>query len=316
MGVKGRVWRTTLEKIEVVKQAFEEEGQLSVRRIYYILLTKGVYKPKKNPESSYDPFEYVSHLTVKWRDAGLIDPDMIVDKHRQILKRVSYQTFNELFAGLVRSHYRHGFKSAMELQDKYVEVWIEKDTMTSTFEGFCWNNDICLVVSKGFTSYSFKYEAVKRFKEVHEETGKPVVVLYFGDFDAEGEHIPKALSRFVKEKAPELDFRLEKVLLTEEDFNRTDLEGFRIPIQPVKHERKQQYYRDFVEKYGRVKLEVEALSVAEIKDRLKCVITQTLDLSCVERAEQESKEEIEAWLKENLVESHKKRFPGIWGILR
>jgi hypothetical protein len=66
-----------------------------------------------------------------------------------------------------------------------VELWVEKDALAGFLSPLCQSLGIPLIVSRGYTSYTFKQEAIKRFSEVVED-GREPVLLYLGDLDPSG----------------------------------------------------------------------------------------------------------------------------------
>jgi len=277
----GKPYKNTLEKIQRIKEAYEIEGKLTIRRIYYILLTHGLVTTAKSA------YVNLSHLLVKLREWGHIDPDIIIDRHRIYQKRPTYKDFQEAFDSL----YSRFAYDSMEEQEKYIEVWIEKDTMINKFEGECWFNDVPLVVSKGFTSYTFKLDAIKRFEQQAE---KSILILYFGDFDAEGEYIPEKVKQYINKKLPDIDFELRKVLLNEKD--KEKLKRFAVIYKPKKKQLKKTYVQDFIRKHGKIKIEVEALSFAEIKERFIKELWKELDRNVVKNIDILAEQEKERWL--------------------
>ena len=272
----------TKKKIEIIKNAFEIEGRLTMRRIYYILLSHGRIKP------SDDAYRDLCSQAVKWREEGYVEPEMIIDRHRVMVKRPTYRDFDEAFETLCDYYAR----DSMLNQNKYVEVWIEKDTMINKFEEDCYFSDVPLIVSKGFTSYTFKYEAVERFKE-HQQ--KSIVVLYFGDLDAEGEYIPHLIKQFINEKLPGISFELKKILLTGED--KKSLGSFAIEYNPGSMQLKKAYVQDFICKYGKIKIEVEALSFALIKERFLTALWNEIDIEIINATEKSNKNDVKEWLE-------------------
>lgn len=66
---------------------------------------------------------------------------------------------------------------------------------------------------KGYPSLTFLHEALQRFKAA-EQAGKQVVILYFGDYDASGEDIPRSIEEnFVKFGLP---VEVRRIALTEQ----------------------------------------------------------------------------------------------------
>jgi len=286
----GRPRPISLEKIRLVKEHYAIEGRLTVRRCWYIWRTNHLIiiegKTRKQLDKLYK--NHSEYLT-RWRERGYIPPYMIVDHTRRIIKAQTFDSFEEAF----NYSYDHFSIDSMKVQDKYIEVWLEKDTMVSTYEQICLNHDVPLIVSRGFTSYSCKYEACQRWEEIE----KPIVILVCGDFDAEGLHIPVAVENFVRGLIPTIDITFKRVLLTEEDFYALHKSQER--YTPHKDSLKIPHVRKFVEKYGKVKLEVEAMAFEAQKERLMKVLGQEIDLDITNLVEKRSEENKKAWMKEH-----------------
>lgn len=83
-------------------------------------------------------------------------------------------------------------KNRWENQPIYPEVWIEKKALQGVFQTPCSRLNVALAPCKGYPSLTFLYEASQRFEDIL-ETGKEIVILYFGDYDASGEDIPRSI---------------------------------------------------------------------------------------------------------------------------
>ena len=75
-------------------------------------------------------------------------------------------------------------KDVWEYQDKYIEVFLEKDALSGIFADITQLYGITLCVGRGYNSWSAYKEANNRFKAM----AKPVTILYFGDFDPFGDY--------------------------------------------------------------------------------------------------------------------------------
>lgn len=277
------------EKLEVIKATFEIEGRLTVRRIYYVLLSRGFFdlRRSQNPDYAAHIYQNLSRRLVDWREEGLLPAGMIVDRKSEFIKRSSHKSFDDCF----KEAFEDYALDSMAGQGRAVEVWIEKDTMRTIFLEDCYFNDVPLIISKGWTSWTFKDEAVKRFGQYR----KPVSVLYFGDFDFEGEHIPRVLEEFVRGKIPELDFDFKKVLLTHDDFGR--LKDYAVRFNVNKKHLEHAYVREFIEQWGPLKLEVEALGFNETRGRFREALFGAVNKQLVDSAEAKAEKEKKAWLK-------------------
>jgi len=76
-------------------------------------------------------------------------------------------------------------------QENYVEIWFEAAAMVGQFTDVTNGWYITLVPFRGDASVPFKYEIAKRLERRANKYGKPVVVLYYGDYDPKGLEIPE-----------------------------------------------------------------------------------------------------------------------------
>jgi hypothetical protein len=87
---------------------------------------------------------------------------------------------------------RYYNKNRWENQPYYPEVFIEKKALQGVFQPTCNNWGVALGACKGYPSLTFLHEASRRFKR-EERNGKKPIILYFGDYDASGEDIPRSI---------------------------------------------------------------------------------------------------------------------------
>ncbi len=276
--------KKVLRRFDILKEAYKEEGGMTVRRCFYILVGKNEIS---NSKSSY---QKLSQCLVKARELGYVDWDLIVDRHRTILKRNTYTRFEDIF-DVACETFR---KDSMEQQANYVEVWIEKDAVSSIIYDFTHNLDIPLFVGKGFSSITYLKKASDRFKQ----KDKPCIILYISDFDPEGEFFPKKVEQKLIQYGCE-NFTVDKIILTKSQRDKHNLLSNKDFTIKDKHKLKE-YVRDFISKNGEIQIELDALSNKILVGILKDRVQKLLDLDLPKISDQESLEEVEAWKKENL----------------
>lgn len=276
-----------LKRFEVLKQQYKIEGAMTLRRCFYILVGKGMIT---NKLSSYQD---LSKKLKKARLLGYIPYKYIIDTGRNIYKRNTYSIFDEAFKELCKNYK----KDSMSLQNKHIEVWIEKEAIANVIYPLTYPYDISLVVSKGFTSVTFLYEASKRFKEC----GKDVIILFVSDFDCEGEYIPKVVLDELENNHSCKNITIKKVLLNHNDIETYGLisnKGYKIK----ERQKGKAYVRDFIDKYGEVQYELDALPTPNLKKKITEAILDEIDVEVVKKSDEESISEVEEWKKENLKE--------------
>lgn len=115
-------------------------------------------------------------------------PDTLADDTRNTLYRgIGYTDAIEWLEGPVYSLRCN--LDRWEGQPNYVEIWFEAAAMRSQFEYY--THHVTLRPFKGDPSLDFKWTIARHLdKVVQGYSGKPIVILYFGDLDAKGMQIP------------------------------------------------------------------------------------------------------------------------------
>lgn len=281
--------KKTIEKFEVIKEQYQIEGAMTLRRIYYVLLGKGLQKPGK------ERYILLSKTLLKAREKGYISWNVIIDKTRRIDQRQTFEDFDEIFDLACETY----VKDSMKLyQDKHVEVWIEKDAISNNVARVTWALDIPLIIGKGWVSGSFNKKSADRIIEI-QQNNLSVVILYISDFDPEGEHIPKK----VREKLTlygcdpdKLDIR--KIALRKKQINQFNLQaniGFKVSIE----HKKKAYVKDFIKQYGEVQYEIDAMTNEQLEKILVNELKKLIDFDIPGTSDQECREEVKDWLKEH-----------------
>lgn len=157
-------------------RAFGEAGApMTVRQVYYALVSMGAIH---KTEAAYNRVCY--HL-LKLRRLGVVPYEFIADNTRWMRKPNTYQGLDQ-FLEITKQAYR---RMLWADQDVYLEVWIEKDALAGVFYDVTGPWDVPLMVTRGYPSESFLYEAAEALKG-HD---KPTHIYYFGDYDPSGQNI-------------------------------------------------------------------------------------------------------------------------------
>jgi hypothetical protein len=174
-----RVWTA-------IMRAFDAIGTpMTVRQMFYALVSGGAIA---KTEQGYDQVGY--HL-LHMRRCGVIPYRFIADNTRWMRKQRSYASLAD-FLEASQELYR---RAIWEEQAVRVEVWIEKDALAGVVYDVTEPWDVPLMVTRGFPSETFVYEAVEAIKE----DNKPTHVYYFGDYDPSGVAIAIGLEAKMRE---------------------------------------------------------------------------------------------------------------------
>ena len=266
-----------LKKFEVIKQQYDIEGQMTLRRIYYLLLSKGLQSVGQGA------YQYLSKKLLEAREEGYLDWDVLIDRARRVDQRLTFRDFNQAFNWMCEE-YR---KDSMLHQKNYVECWIEKDAVSSTVSNVTWGLDVPLVVGRGWASGTFVHNAVPRIWSAGEKL--QVVILFISDHDPEGDHIPKVVERKLKQYGCP-GVQVKKIALSPEQVKKFNLQsniGFKIS----KKQREKRYVQEYLSKYGEVQYEVDALSNIELTRILENELKSLIDFTIPKVSDKESAEE-------------------------
>lgn len=167
-----------------------EHGVLTLRGLHYQLVSIGMTNDLAH-------YKKVVNAMIEARWNKQIDFEQFSDLDRGMIGETAYKTTNlydeiEIGKAQVRAWMNNYSKNKWENQSNYVEVFIEKKALQGVFQSTCSNWDVALGACKGYPSLTFLHESVQRYKKAI-ETGKRVTILYFGDYDASGEDIPRSI---------------------------------------------------------------------------------------------------------------------------
>ena len=165
-----------LEQANEVVEIYAKQGyKLTLRQLYYQLVIQNII-PNKDTE-----YAKLSQLITKGRMAGVVDWDAIEDRIRQPRHTYSVESVEDAISD-AEKHYR---LDRMAGQANYIELWVEKDALSSVLSRKTNHYHIRLMVNRGYSSTSAMYDSHERFfKELL--TGKKINLLYLGDHDPSG----------------------------------------------------------------------------------------------------------------------------------
>lgn len=259
----------TLDLLDDVCEVLAEyDHALTLRQLFYRLVAAHVIE---NAENSY---KSLSRTLVKAREEGLVAIDALEDRTRAP-ERPSCWMDVEHYAEAVRDSYR---RDKWRTQQQHVEVWIEKDALAGLIERVTRPRDVFAYACRGYNSMTALWEAGQRFEKI----GKPVLLLYFGDFDPSGVD----MTRDIRDRLATYttaDVTVRRVALT-----KAQIIEHNLPPMPAK--RSDSRAADFIDEHGEVSaVELDALP----PDVLTAMTAETIDANC-DLSEFERQKELEA----------------------
>jgi DNA topoisomerase VI subunit A len=180
MDEKKGVWNakksTVISNMMAICEEYIADGySLTLRQLYYQLVARDIIP---NHDKVY---KKISGLKDEAVYGGLIDWGVFEDRGRVPFTPYSEDSIKGALEKTV-DYYR---LDRQKTQKNHIEVWTEKDAISSILKRVTNKYGVTLVVNKGYTSSTAIYGAYERFSDIINEGGK-VKILYFGDHDPSG----------------------------------------------------------------------------------------------------------------------------------
>ena len=250
-----------IEQVNSIIADYQRQGYtLTLRQLYYQLVSRDLIPNKQNEYSK------LSALVTDARRAGLIDWSAIEDRTRFLR---GYATF-ESPAEAIRNAAETYCIDLWADQPCYVEVWVEKDALIDIVAHACNYYRVPYFSCRGFMSDSETYKAGQRMKRIH-DSGKKIVFLHLGDHDPSGLDMSRDILRRVElfsGLSDKIDF--QRIAL-----NMDQIEALQPPPNPAKETDTRA--RGYIEKYGRVSWELDALDPATLTELIESRILENID---------------------------------------
>jgi hypothetical protein len=264
--------KATVQKIEwsnsIISEFQAQDYTLTLRQLFYQLVSRDLIE---NNKASYDS---LSETLTNARMAGMVDWDAIEDRGR--VPRILKST-NSIHDALYKTaeYFRVNRQS---WQDKYIEVWCEKDALSGILERVTQHYHVNLIINKGYGSTTSAYSAAQRIKKELEDGKEFCHILYFGDHDPSGLDMIRDVHDRLNMMQVTKGFEVKHIALTT-----SQVEYYNPPENNLKKDnfgkltdpRGISYYKEF----GNSSWEVDALSPEVLTDLLKVKIESVLDMS-------------------------------------
>ena len=147
--------------------------------------------------------------------------DWILDTTRTVRGGGGYLSIDSYVEQFAEDYYRDRWQD----QKVYVELWIEKDALAEVLLTGTQQWNIPIMVSRGFSSVTFLYNAARVIKR----QGKPAFVYVFTDYDTAGEIIAMKIKEAFATHAPASDITVKRVAVT-----KAQIRKYKLPLDPTK----------------------------------------------------------------------------------
>jgi len=247
----------TQRLIEEASAILEQHNPMTVRQVHYQLVSRQVI------ENTQGQYNAVCRALRDARKEGLIPWEWIEDRLRRP-RQVSMWDGLPDFAETAKAAYRRNVWAAQEM---YLECWLEKDALSGIFEDVLDPYGVTLNVGRGYDGWDSIHNAAERYGD-----GDGVTVLYFGDFDPSGEDMVRSLIERLEffECFPEV---VKSALVAD------DIERYNLPPNFTK--KTDTRASNFIARHGDVSVELDALPVNVLENRLRSEVEQRIDMAAL-----------------------------------
>jgi hypothetical protein len=247
-----------------------DDNPMTVRGVFYRVVDQRLVA---KTDKGYDA---VQRDLVKLRRAGEIPYHWISDSTRWMRKPRTYDSF----ADALRINAETYRRSLWANQDAYVEIWCEKDTLAGILVQETEPYDVPLMVSRGFSSITYLYEAAQTIRE----QGKPAFIYLLTDHDPSGLKTAKAIADGLKEHAAGHPIAFKRLAVTEQQIRDWDL-----PTRPTKAS---SHSNGFVGE----SVELDAIPARLLRQLVRGAIERHIDRFALEQTKAQEQREQELYL--------------------
>lgn len=260
-----------LEKCFHILNEYRSKGiTVTLRQLYYQLVARDVLP---NLDKSYHK---LSGILTDARYCGFVDWDAIEDRIRIPHRHSEFDDVLHLVKSAQYSYRLDRWKD----QEYYVELFTEKDALSSVLQPICDEWHIYLNVNRGYSSATAYYDVSKRFLEQDE---KKCVALYFGDHDPSGLDMVRDIESRLSEFG--CDVEVIPIALTMEQVRQ-----YNPPPNPAKlSDPRAKWY---VSNFGRTSWEVDALPPDVMIDLVDSKIREYVDEGKMNKVKKQESEDI------------------------
>lgn len=248
------------------------DQKLTDRQLYYQLISQ------YSLPNSWREYLNLCNLVRDARLSGDIDWDAIEDRTRTPDMPTHFDNVDDGLHALIASYRLDRWAE----QKNYVEVWIEKDALSSVFAPVTSQYHILLMANRGYSSITAIHDASVRFKHAR-ENGKECVLLYFGDHDPSGEDMVRDIHDRLNDTF-HCPVEITKIALTKKQ-----VQQYNLPPNPAK--RSDPRASKYMDEHGDGSWELDALPPDVLQTLLTNAITKYLDLNAFDRQLQKEGED-------------------------
>jgi hypothetical protein len=264
--------RESIHLIEAMYTAAEAAQPITGRGIGYKL-----FVAKLIPSMARAEMRRVYRLLKEARERGDIPWEWIVDETRELERRATWDD-PEAYARTVSRAYRRDFWNQQPVR---VEVWSEKGTVRGVLQPVLNDYQVGFRVMHGFSGATTIHDVAEDYD------GRPLIVLYVGDYDPSGLNMSEHDIRNRLDKYGGDHVILKRVALTRK-------RAVGLPSFPATDKKDDPRFKWFVQNFGNQCWELDALDPNDLRTLVEEAIRGEIEPVAWERCDQINKAERES----------------------
>lgn len=276
---KNRSTRRELAELDatILRVCAAEGVAMTVRGVFYRVMSAGAV------EKSENAYRRVQRRVLELRRGGDLPYEAIADGTRWQVKPTTWGSLDQMLDDAASS-YRRALWHDSEV---YVEMWSEKDAISSVISDVTGKWDVPLMIARGFASESFLWSTAQTIKAQR----RPVIIYQLGDHDPSGVVAWQATQKRLRDFAPYADITFERLAVTPEQ-----IETYDLPTRPTKRAG-----NAHAAGFEGESVEVDAIASRTLRAIVEAAITRHIDqdrLAALQLAERSERNLLFRWAGE------------------
>jgi hypothetical protein len=230
-----------------VVRELKDYWPLTLRQIYYRLVAAGHLE---NTRSKYND---LSNLIKHMRLDDWMPWEVLEDRVRRVSEKRGWEDHNEFMEAHVDDFLEGYERCYFQDQERYVELWTEKDALSQVFEKVAYPYCIRAVTCRGYQSITF-LDGFRQRARSAQSRGQIPVILYFGDMDPSGYQMLEAIKQTLEDEMDLWGVEYDRVALTPDQ-----IMNYELPHDPQAVKVTDKRYRKYVQRFGDLAVELDAL---------------------------------------------------------
>lgn len=257
---------------QVIGQYSRQGYDLTLRQLYYQMVARDLFpedrrwrwtgarwvKDPNGTKNAQPNYKWLGSIITDARLAGLVDWQAIVDRMRNLQGVTHWASPWDIMDVAYRSYALDKWLK----QPNRVEVWVEKDALSSVIARACRPLDVDYFSCRGYVSISEMWRAAQRLAGYIEDNDQEVTILHLGDHDPSGMDMTRDIGKRLDLLSGHL-ISIRRIALNEDQIQR-----YNPPPNPTKLTDARA--GGYIAKYGYDSWELDALEpsviVAAIED--------------------------------------------------